>query len=163
MGTMNDRAQHKVMFRTFNWNEKSIKIMKTKLFSILAFSALIITAQAKERHHKEITDKVRTEMALKALKGKSGTVQVYAKGLVCESCALGIRKKLQRLDFVDTKKPSKGIVLDVRSQLVSISLKQGQQVDKAALVKAIKGAGYDPITLFKLSSSKKLLSEKLTN
>ena len=88
-------------------------------------------------------------------------MQVYTKGLVCESCALGIRKKVQRLDFVDTKKPSKGVVLDVRSQLVSISLKNGAVINKAELTKAIKGAGYEPLTLFKLENGKVLKSESL--
>lgn len=134
--------------------------MKKTIFRIFLFTSFVITAQAAENHHKEVTDKARTETAQKALKGSPETVQVYAKGLVCESCALGIRKKLQRLDFVDTKKPNKGIVLNVKSQLISISLKEEKTLDKAALVKAIKGAGYDPMTLFKLNG-KKLQSESL--
>ncbi len=136
--------------------------MKKIIFNLLLFVSLFVSVQAEGKHHTEITDKARNEAALKALKSSPTTVQVYAKGLVCESCALGIRKKVQRLDFVDTGKPSKGVVLDVRSQLVSISLKKGETLDKQALAKAIKGAGYDPITLFILEKGKKLKSESLT-
>jgi len=70
--------------------------------------------------------------------------------MLCESCGLGVRKKLQKLKFVDTSKPQKGIVMDVKSQLVSITLKQGLSADVEAIKKAIKGAGYDPIALYEL-------------
>ena len=81
---------------------------------------------------------------------------MYVRGLICESCGLGVRNKLQRLDFVDTKKPKKGITLDVKSQLTSISIKKGKKADFKAIVKAIKGAGYDPVTLYELGTGSKL-------
>lgn len=135
--------------------------MKQIILQLLLSVSLLISAQAKGKHHTEITSQERNTVALKALKGSPGTVQVYAKGLICESCALGVRKKLQRLSFVDTTKPSKGVILNAKSQLVSISLKKGSKIDKQAIVKAIKGAGYDPITLFQLERGKKLKSVSL--
>lgn len=129
--------------------------MKKLLISLLVTVIATSLGFADIRNHTtEISEKAREKVALTALKSKANTVQVYAKGLICESCGLGVRKKLQKLKFVDTSKPQKGIVMDVKSQLVSITLKQGQTADVEAIKKAIKGAGYDPITLFELNGKK---------
>lgn len=136
--------------------------MKKILISLITFLSLLAVSQAElKNHHKEITSKDREKIALTALEYSPKTVQIYAKGLVCESCAIGIRKKLQKLNFVDTKKSEKGIVLDVKAQLVSISLKEGESVNVSELIKAIKGAGYDPIMLYQLENEKKLKSTSL--
>lgn len=103
-----------------------------------------------KNHATEISENAREKVALTTLKSEPNTVQVYAKGLICESCGLGVRKKLQKLKFIDTSKPQKGIVMNVKSQLVSITLKQGQSADTEAIKKAIKGAGYDPMYLYEL-------------
>ncbi len=52
--------------------------------------------------------------------------------------------------------------MDVHSQLVSISLKPGKSIDVEAIKKAVKGAGYEPITLYSLNA-KKLKSISLEN
>jgi len=120
-----------------------ISLILTILASSLSFADI-------KNHATEISKNAREKVALATLKSSPDTVQVYAKGLICESCGLGVRKKLQRLAFVDTSKPKKGIIMDVKSQLVSISLKQGQSADIKAIKKAIKGAGYDPVYLYQL-------------
>ena len=135
--------------------------MKKILVQILAILCLTTLANADSKNHaKEINSKDRSAIALSKLKASKDTVQLYARGLICESCGLGVRKKLQRLDFVDTKKPKKGIILDVKSQLASIAVKKGKKADPKAIVKAIKGAGYDPVALYELGAGNKL---KVTN
>ncbi|MFT4690410.1 MAG: hypothetical protein ACI9OD_002626, partial [Limisphaerales bacterium] len=67
-------------------------------------------------------------------------------------CAIGIRKKVSRLAFVDKKQFSKGVDLDAKTQLVLIGLKSGSTPDKAALAKAIESAGYDPVHLYSLNN-----------
>ena len=110
-----------------------------------------------------LTEKERAKAALTALQSAPETIQIYTKGLICESCGIGVRKKLQRLDFVDTKQPKKGIIMDVKTQLVKVSLKKGAAFQPAAIKKAIKGAGYDPMTLYYLAPNKVLRSINLHN
>ena len=138
--------------------------MKRILILTMALLSLFSLSHADtEKHFQEISGKDRGRAALTALKSNPNTVQVYARGLVCESCAIGIRKKLQKLKFVDNDKPDKGIVLDVKRQLVSVFLKEGKRVDSSAIIKAVKGAGYDPVTLYELEGGKKLKSTSLEN
>jgi len=134
-----------------------------KLISLITILSLTSLSFADEKGHAtEITEKDRDLSALTALKTFPNTVQIYAKGLVCESCGIGVRKKLQKLKFVDTSKPQKGIVMNVKSQLVSVTLKAGIPIDKEAIKKAIKGAGYDPIKLYEFEG-KKLKSSSLVD
>ena len=129
--------------------------MKKILITIISVLSIFTLAQADMKNHaKEISTKERGTVALSTLKSTQGTIQVYAKGLVCESCGIGIRKKIQKLKFVDTKQPQKGIIMDVKSQLVSISLKEGADLDIEAIKKAVKGAGYEPMALYQLNGGK---------
>jgi len=127
------------------------KLLISLIVTVLATS---ISLADIKNHATEISEHAREKVALAKLKSSPNTVQVYAKGLICESCGLGVRKKLQKLKFVDTSKPKKGIVMDVKSQLVSITLKQRQSADEEAIKKAIKGAGYDPMYLYELDGKK---------
>jgi len=120
----------------------------------MAILGLTLNGFADGKHHVEINDKARDAFATKTLKKQNQTVVIYARGLICESCAIGIRKKLQRLKFVDTRKPKKGILMDPKTQLVTISLNGQKPVDPAAISKAIKGAGYDPVSLYQVHPNK---------
>ena len=128
--------------------------MKYFLLTTLSILGLLVSAQAQMKFEPEISEKKRIVAATAKLKAAPGTVLVFAKGLCCESCAIGIRKKVQKLDFVDTSKPKKGIDLDAKTQLVTIVLKKGAAVDMAALNKAIKDAGYDAMKLYELRGGK---------
>jgi len=129
--------------------------MKKLLISLITLITLTSLSYADVKNHAtEISVKEREKVALTTLQSFPDTVQIYAKGLICESCGLGVRKKLQKLKFVDTSKPHKGIVMNVKSQLVSVSLKKGHSFDLEAIRKAVKGAGYDPITLYDLRDKK---------
>jgi len=136
-------------------------IMKHIIVKSLLFITLLVSAQADSKHQKAINVKEREVVALKELKQSPNTVQVYVKGLICESCALGVRKKVIKLNFVDTNKPKNGVVLNAHAQLAAIFLKPGVAMDKKALVKAVKGAGYEAVTLYSLGKGKKLKSESL--
>ncbi len=59
---------------------------------------------------------------------------------------------LSKLEFVDTGRFKKGVVLDAKTQLVTVAVKQGQAVNKPALSRAIDDAGYDPIHLYMLEN-----------
>lgn len=129
--------------------------MKKLLISLIALMALNTLSYADAKNHAtEISEKARKKAALVAMQSFPNTVQVYAKGLICESCGIGVRKKLQKLKFVDTGQPKKGIVMDMKSQLVSVSLKPGKSADSEAIKKAIKEAGYEPVRLYDLRDKK---------
>ena len=65
--------------------------------------------------------------------------------------AIGIRKHVSKLDFVDKKRLSKGVDLDAKVQLVLVAVKEGHTPDLAALAKAVDDAGYDPVILYRLN------------
>lgn len=110
----------------------------------------------------EATQEVRNTAALDTLKGTSDVVAVYAQGLCCASCAIGVKKKVRGLEFVDLDRLDEGVKLDAKTQLVTIALKKGQNVDAKMLTQAIKDAGYEPIHLYTLKGGK-LNTEKLAS
>ena len=129
--------------------------MKTFLTSIITLFSLFAFAQAQDKQiYSEISEKKREAAALTALKSTPDIVMVYAKGMCCESCGIGIRKKLQKLDFVDTKRFNKGIGLDPKTQLVTIAMKKGAKADGKAIHKAVQQAGYDAMKLYELVGGK---------
>jgi len=70
------------------------------------------------------------------------TYKVYVKGLVCPACAVGLKKFLLRLSFVET------IHIDYKTGLTLIYEKQqrdkgGEALDKLRISKAIENSGYN--------------------
>ena len=129
--------------------------MKYFLTSIITLFSLLVFTQAEDKKiYSEISEKKREEAALAELKSNPNTVMVYAKGMCCESCGIGVRKKLQKLDFVDTDRFNKGIALDPKTQLVTIAMQKGAKADGKAIHKAVQQAGYDAMKLYELSGGK---------
>ncbi len=122
----------------------------------LSLSSFEVSAQP----NPEASQKTRDAAVLAKLKAEPGTVAVYAQGLCCPSCAVGVRKKVHALKFVDQKRLSDGIELDAKTQLVTIAVKKNEKPDAKALSKAIKDAGYEPIHLYSLKDGK-LVTKKL--
>ncbi len=110
----------------------------------------------------EISATERESAAQLALKSPD-TVALYAKGLCCASCAIGIRKKVSKLSFVDTNRFNQGVELDPKTQLVRIAIKPGQKEDLKALQAAILDAGYDAVQLFKLTQGKLQITRFASN
>ena len=96
----------------------------------------------------------RSEVALKTLKGNPGTVVVFAKGLCCQSCAVGVRTKVKPLAFVDSSRLTEGVSLDAQHQLATIAVKRGKAVSPKALSAAVDSAGYEPVSLYTLKRGK---------
>ena len=127
--------------------------MKTPRFLIILFS-LVAVALAEsafalgEDVSPEASEEVRVVAAKAKLSKESDTVVLYAKGLCCPSCAIGIRKMVSKLDFVDRKRFNKGVDLDTKNQLVTVAITTGGKVDHDSLAKAIDKAGYDPALVY---------------
>ena len=70
------------------------------------------------------------------------TYKVYVKGLVCPSCAVGLKKGLMKLSFV------KLIHIDYKTGMTLIYEKQqrdkgGEELDKLRIRNAVKDSGYE--------------------
>lgn len=125
----------------------------------LTFIPSVVTAQP----NPEVTQDVRDGAVAEKLKTQPGTVAVYAKGLCCPSCAIGIRKKVHTLAFVNQDRFTDGVELDAKTQLVTIALKKGARLDAKALAQAIVDAGYEPVHLYTLANGKVVTKDIATN
>ena len=131
--------------------------MKELLFSIICIVMLtncasdtktINTTKTTKPEIKEASEEARAKVAKAKLNKESSVSIMYVKGLCCPSCAIGIRKKVNKLEFVDTTRFVGGVVLDTKYQLVVVALKDGKQVKSKPFAQAIVDAGYDPMHLY---------------
>ena len=74
------------------------------------------------------------------LKDNPNTVVLKVKGLVCSSCAIGVRVHLSKMDGIDISKFNKGIMLDSTS-ICLVALKEN--IDFKKLMNPITNAGYN--------------------
>jgi copper chaperone CopZ len=108
----------------------------------------------------EASEEVRTLAAREKLGKEASSVILYAKGLCCPSCAIGVRKLVSKLDFVDRERFNKGVELDTKTQLVTVAIKESEAVDLKSLSEAVLDAGYDPVRSYRLDDGN-LLTEPL--
>ena len=108
----------------------------------------------------EVNQDVRDVQVKAQLEAQPEALLVYAKGLCCPSCAIGIRKMISRLPFVDTSGDNDGIELDAKHQLVVITVKKDVKPDFQALASAIDEAGYEPVHTY-VWKDKKVVTSKL--
>lgn len=99
----------------------------------------------------EATEEIRIVAAKDMLSKEPDTVVLYAKGLCCHSCGIGVRKMISRLDFVDRKRFNKGVELDTKTQLVVVAIAESEMPDLESLSEAIVDAGYDPVRSYRLT------------
>lgn len=114
-----------------------------KLLIILS-SALLLTAAYGQKTPSVAERDTRAKTALTT----PNTIAIYTPGLCCPSCAIGIRKHISKLPFVDRKKKKSGVDLDAKAQLAIITLKAGQAPDADSLASAIRKAGYEGVELY---------------
>ena len=124
---------------------------QTKILSLVISLVFISSSYATGIHFKVVTEKARLEAVNETFKKEKNVAIVYTHGLICPSCAIGIKIKLRKLKFVNRKQLHRGVALDAQNQLAIIAYKEGKIVDQKALTKAIVDAGYLPkkIYLFK--------------
>ena len=67
---------------------------------------------------------------------------IEVDGLVCATCGYGIERNMARLNFIDRKKFSHGVLTDIYNQKLVLALVPKQPVDIKALSEAIHSAGY---------------------
>ncbi|MBF5038311.1 heavy-metal-associated domain-containing protein [Methylophilus sp. 13] len=75
------------------------------------------------------------------------TIKAEVNGMVCAFCAKGIEKKLNAL-------PQKqAAFVDLKSRVVALQLKDGQEVSDAAFSKVIEDAGYTVTKLARVNQT----------
>ena len=139
--------------------------MKIDKFFTLLFAGMISLSAAqlysKEMEpNPEATEEVRVAAASEKLNKEADSVVIYAKGLCCPSCAIGVRKMVSRLDFVDRKRFNKGVDLDTKAQLITVAIVEAKSPNFKSLTEAILDAGYDPVRSYNLKDGL-LLKEPL--
>ena len=105
--------------------------------------------------------RIRILVLLLALVSSPAIAQDYVinvHGIVCEFCSIGAGKKVSKLPFIDTAKYDKGVKVEIESQMVTIAVKDGAKLDKAALFEAIESGGYNPVEIYVLSDDGELIA-----
>ena len=120
------------------------------LFSTLFFSSQFGMANEDKE---EARPEVRLTAAKKTLLEKTQISLIYVKGLVCPSCAIGIRKNLSKMNGVDKKRFKDGIDMNPETQLVTIALKDGAELDNKDLIERVVDAGYVAVEEYRLHES----------
>ena len=124
-----------------------------KFLPLFLTATLIATSSlsfAKDDDKSEAPVEVRLAAASKVLKDSSSISLVYVKGLVCPSCAIGVRKNLSKMKGVDKKRFRDGIDMNPETQLVTIALKEGAKIDNKDLIERVEDAGYIAVEEYKL-------------
>ena len=121
-------------------------------FVLLSFALMSASSYlfAKDDDKAEAPVEVRLAAASKLLKDSSAISLVYVKGLVCPSCAIGVRKNLSKMKGVDKKRFRDGIDMNPETQLVTIALKAGAKIDNKDLIERVEDAGYIAVEEYKL-------------
>ena len=126
---------------------------------ILVFSSMFLLSFGFVLSHgadgdPDVNQKVRNLAAIKKIKETKDISLLYVKGLVCTSCALGIRIKVGRLPFVDSSRYKRGVDMDAKTQLITVALLPGVKADDKSLSLAIIAAGYDPVERYTMQEGK---------
>ena len=96
--------------------------MKQFSLSIFALTFLVIATQARSTEP-ETTPELRDQAAKRMVENHPNFLAIYTKGLVCNSCGIGLRVHIGKLDGVDKSQLTRGVDLDVEKQLVLVYLK----------------------------------------
>ena len=116
--------------------------------------ALLIAGTAQAQPMPEAPESTRKAAAAEILKKTPDAVLVYAKGLCCQSCGIGVRKKVGKLNFVDVFRFNTGVELHPQTQLATGAIKKGMKARGKAIGQAIDDAGYDPVNLYTMKAGK---------
>ena len=98
----------------------------------------------------EVSRDVRAKVAIGKLQVQKQAALLYVKGMTCPSCAIGIRVKLSKLDFVDRNRFKRGIEMDCNNQLLTVALKDGTSPNWTQIEQEIDNAGYVAVEWFSM-------------
>ena len=122
--------------------------------AVMTMTILGMVAATSADGDPDAKQELRDVAAVKLLKDRKDISLAYVKGLVCPSCALGIRIKVGKLPFVDSTRYKRGVDMDAKTQLITVALLPGVKADFESLSKAITAAGYDPVERYTMQNGK---------
>ena len=125
-----------------------MKFRAALLSIVLILSSFYLFAKDDDKAEAPVV--VRLAAASKVLKDSSSISLVYVKGLVCPSCAIGVRKNLSKMKGGIKKRFRDGIDMNPETQLVTIALKAGAEIDNKDLIERVEDAGYVAVEEYKL-------------
>ena len=132
-------------------------IIRKKLVCLVALIvsvALSIVTVSAADGDPDAKQEVRDIAAKAKLKERKNISLLYVKGLVCPSCAIGIRVKVGKLPFVDVTRYKRGVDMDIKSQLLTVALLPDVKTDTRSINKAVSNAGYDAVEWYSMEGGK---------
>jgi len=78
---------------------------------------------------------------LLSLAAQAKTIEIEVNGLVCAFCAQGIEKTLKGFPATDA------VLVSLERRLVAVALKEGTDIEDAALRQALTEAGYTVVAI----------------
>ena len=124
------------------------------LVVLIASVALSIVTVSAADGDPDAKQEVRDIAVKSKLKERKNISLLYVKGLVCPSCAIGIRVKVGKLPFVDVSRYKRGVDMDIKSQLLTVALLPDVKTDKRSINKAVSNAGYDAVEWYSMEGGK---------
>lgn len=83
------------------------------------------------------------------------TIEMDVNGLVCAFCAQGIQKTLTA--FPETQE----VYVSLENRIVAVELREGTDIDDAALRKAITDSGYTVVAIRRTDSSLEVIRKRV--
>jgi len=126
-----------------------MKFIQYSAFLILSIfvSTYVLANEDKE----EAPVEVRLLGAKKVLLEQANIALVYVKGLVCPSCAIGVRKNLSKMKGVDKSRFRDGIDMNPDTQLVAIAFNEkGFVLNDKEVIERVEDAGYIAVEKYQL-------------
>ena len=111
-------------------------------------------AVTKEERAARVTDQQRMEDVQQELNTNPKSIAFFAKGMCCQSCAIGVRVHVATMNFVDTSRFNKGVKLNALTQVVTVAVKDDAKVHPNAIKVAVQRAGYEPVEMYQLVDGK---------
>ena len=118
-----------------------MKFINTLLI-IVCFSSISFGSGV---HASEINETECSERMQTLLEKHPDAIIVHVKGLVCSSCAIGIRIGLAKIEGINRSKFTNGVELDSSNQYVLLA--SNNPLDFNLIFQKIYDAGYDPLHL----------------
>lgn len=72
---------------------------------------------------------------------------VEVKGIVCAFCAYGARKNLERVDFIDRKIFTNGLLMETDKGAITVAISKGKKINFAQTFRAIQRGGYEILAM----------------
>ena len=115
-------------------------IVRILMICFMAMNMIILESNVaySQNKYSEANEETRSVAVQNIFDQNTDLVVIYAQGLCCPSCAIGVRKKVSKLNFVDRSRLNKGVNLDAKKQLVSVAIHPDKEVDITGTFVALK-------------------------